>query len=66
MNIEERVEELENIADAAREDINLFKQNLFELSNQIDTECVPLQQFEREIRFLKTMIEEFTRLKTEK
>ena len=62
-NLEERVEELENTTEAMREDINLFRQNLMELSSQVENETIPVHLFEREIGFLKTTIEEFMKAK---
>ena len=58
IKLEDRVEELEACVKAMRDDMEVFRQNLTELSRLVETENVPLQVFEREIRFLKTIIEE--------
>lgn len=56
--MEERLQELEESVRTIQDDLAIFKQNLTELSNLVETECVNLQTYEREIRFLKTIIEE--------
>lgn len=61
--LSERMEDVRDELQAIRDDIAIYKQNLMEVSNLVEHENVPLQVFEREIRFLKTMIEEFAKQK---